>query len=247
MKRHWWILLAVLLMVAALILGFVIWAVSGPEATAEAQLALNSNSEVNVQDNEWLVFQPQAAAATTGLIFYPGGRVDPAAYAPLAREIAAAGYRVVITPMPLNFAFLAPERALEVMAAFPEISHWVVGGHSLGGAMAANFAGSHPDRVDGLVLWAAYPAQADDLSAQDLLVSSIYGSADGLATQEEIDGSRPLLPPQTSWVAIEGGNHAQFGSYGPQAGDNPAAISAEEQQEQIVAATVSLLNEVSGS
>jgi hypothetical protein len=95
-----------------------------------------------------------------------------------------------------------------------------------------------------LVLWAAYPAESDDLSGQDLAVVSIYGTRDGLATPDKIDASRPLLPPDTRWVAIEGGNHARFGWYGPQNGDNPATISREDQQRQVVAATVNLLQQL---
>jgi pimeloyl-ACP methyl ester carboxylesterase len=132
------------------------------------------------------------------------------------------------------------------MAAYPGIESWAIGGHSLGGAMAANYAHSKPEAVQGLVLWAAYPASGDDLSVYKLATSSIYGTRDGLATPDKIDASRPLLPPDTAWTAIEGGNHVQFGWYGPQAGDNEATISREEQQSQIVAATLQLLQRLDG-
>jgi pimeloyl-ACP methyl ester carboxylesterase len=131
------------------------------------------------------------------------------------------------------------------MDAYPEIERWVVGGHSLGGAMAANFADTQPERVAGLVLWASYPAESNDLSGRDLPVVSVYGTLDGLATVEKIEASRPLLPADTEWVAIAGGNHAQFGWYGEQAGDNPAEIGRREQQAQTVAATAALLQKVS--
>jgi hypothetical protein len=111
--------------------------------------------------------------------------------------------------------------------------------------MAARFAHGHPSTVHGLVLWASYPAASDDLSDRgDLAVASIYGTLDGLATEDKIAASRPLLPPDTRWVAIEGGNHAQFGWYGPQPGDNPATIGREAQQRETVAATLALLNAV---
>jgi pimeloyl-ACP methyl ester carboxylesterase len=146
--------------------------------------------------------------------------------------------------MPLNLAVLAPDRAAEVMAAFPGIESWALGGHSLGGAMAANFAHSNPGAVRGLLLWAAYPGASDDLSGYQLAASSIYGTRDGLATPDKIDASRPLLPPDTQWTAVDGGNHAQFGWYGPQPGDGEATISREEQQAQIVAATLQLLRQL---
>jgi len=107
--------------------------------------------------------------------------------------------------------------------------------------MAARYAYAHPAEVRGLVLWAAYPDARNDLSDSDLDVTSVYATLDGLATSEKIEASRSLLPSATQWVAIEGGNHAQFGWYGPQSGDNPASVSLEEQQEEIVAATLLLL------
>ena len=107
--------------------------------------------------------------------------------------------------------------------------------------VSANFAKSHSNEVSGLVLWAAYPASGDDLSASGLRVVSIYGTLDGLSTGAKIDASRALLPTDTTWQAIKGGNHAQFGWYGDQAGDNPAAISRSDQQSQAVAATLALL------
>jgi hypothetical protein len=107
--------------------------------------------------------------------------------------------------------------------------------------MTARFAHQNPGAVAGLVLWASYPASGDDLSGNDLAVASVYGTRDGLATEDEIAASRPLLPPDTQWIAIEGGNHGQFGWYGPQSGDNEATISREEQQAQVVATTLELL------
>lgn len=246
-KRWWWILLLIPILAVG---GFVIWAESTPAAMPEATAALDTPAQTDgvvVTTRDWLVFRPTAKEPTSGLVVYPGGRVEPKAYAPVARDIAAEGHLVVITPVPLNLAFFAPNRASEVMDAFPSIAHWAVGGHSLGGAMAARFAHRHPSAVQGLVLWAAYPAESDDLSGRDLAVVSIYGTRDGLATPEKIDDSRPLLPTDTRWVAIEGGNHAQFGSYGAQNGDNPATISREEQQRQIVAATIDLLRQLEGS
>jgi hypothetical protein len=237
-KRWWWLLPLILFLAAA---AFVIWANTGPSPMPEALAALESDSRVQVQTEPWLVFRSAGQEPTTGLILYPGGRVDPRAYAPTARAIAEDGYLVAIVPMPLNLAVFAPGRAAEVMDAFPQVEHWALGGHSLGGSMAANFAYRNPNSARGLALWASYPASSDDLSAGDLAVTSIYGTLDGLATVDKIDASRPLLPPDTQWAAIDGGNHAQFGWYGPQGGDNPATISREEQQAQIAAATLDLL------
>ncbi len=238
-KRWWWALPLLLVLFMG---GFVIWASTPPAPMPEAMVALQSDAEVEVETEPWLVFRPLAANPTVGLALYPGGRVDPRSYAPAARALAEQGILVVIVPMPLNLAVFAPERAAEVMAEYPEIDRWAVGGHSLGGAMAARFAYQNPNTVDGLVLWAAYPASTDDLSSLPLAVTSISATRDGLATPDKIAASRPLLPGSTRWAVIEGGNHAQFGWYGRQSGDGTAIISREEQQRQIVAATLELLS-----
>ena len=236
-----WIVIAILAALALGALGFVAWASVVPPPAAVALSALASDARVTVTTNDWLVFKPAGSEPDTGLIFYPGGKVDPRAYAPQARAIAAEGFLVVVVPMPLHLAVLAPDRAAAVVAAYPGVRQWAVGGHSLGGSMAAHFAHGHPGTVQGLVLWASYPAGGDDLSATSLQVVSIYGTRDGLVTADKLEASRALLPPGTVWTAIVGGNHGQFGWYGPQSGDTAAAISPEDQQAQTVAASTALL------
>lgn len=232
------VILGVLLISAA---AFVVWGETPARPMPEALSALQSDAQVTVSSDRWLAFSPAAVEPDTGLVFYPGGRVDYRAYAPAALQIAAQGYLVVIVDMPLNFAVFDADAAARVLAAYPQITHWAVGGHSLGGAMAANFAVKNPNTVKGLVLWAAYPASSDNLSASGLRVLSVYSEYDGLTTSEDIDASRVLLPSDSQWVRISGGNHAQFGWYGDQAGDNPAAISRQEQQKQVITSTVELL------
>ena len=205
-------------------------------------MALQPDTQVTITEGNWLTFSPTGQQPETGFIFYPGGRVDARAYAPAARQIASQGYLVVIVPMPLNLAVLDPGAAADVITAYPEVQHWAVGGHSLGGAMAANFARHNPDKIQGLVLWAAYPASSDDLSVSSLRVISIYATLDGLSTGEKIAASRALLPQTTIWTSIQGGNHAQFGWYGEQAGDNAATISRPEQQAQVIQATTQFLS-----
>jgi pimeloyl-ACP methyl ester carboxylesterase len=221
--------------------GFVVWGETPAQPMTEAMAALQSDAQVTITSGRWLAFTPVASEPTTGFIIYPGGRVDYRAYAPAAHQIAAQGYLVVIVQMPLNLAVFGVNAAQDVQAAYPQIRHWAIGGHSLGGAMAAAFASTHPGAVQGLALWAAYPASSNDLSRSGLRVVSIFGSQDGLATGEKIDASRPLLPANTTWVKISGGDHAQFGWYGDQAGDNPASISRSDQQAQIINATLSFL------
>ncbi|MCX6032162.1 MAG: alpha/beta hydrolase [Chloroflexi bacterium] len=237
-RRSLIVLLVILLLAFA---GFSVWAYTPLGPLPEATAALQSDAAVQVATAPWLTFTPAGTQPTTGFVFYPGGRVDARSYAPAARAIAARGYLVVIVPMPFNLAVFSPSAAEAVIAAHPEITRWAVGGHSLGGAMAANFVYTHPDAIQGLVLWAAYPAGNDSLAGRQLAVVSIYGTADGLATQSKIDASGPLLPAGTRYVPIEGGNHAQMGWYGLQGGDGAASISREAQQAQVVDETLALL------
>ena len=239
------ILIVVAAVLAVLVIGFVGYsrlATAGPEQTALD--ALVTDDVVEVQNDDWLVFKPASATPQTGLIFYPGGYVDPRAYAPAAREIAAAGHLVVIPTMPLNLAVLGANQAAGIIEAFPEIEQWAVGGHSLGGAMAAQFAAGNSETIDGLALWASYPAGSNDLSQAPLQVVSIYGDQDGVSEMETVEASRPRLPAGTEWLLIEGGNHAQFGWYGPQNGDLEPQISHLEQQALTVEATVRLLEAI---
>jgi hypothetical protein len=224
-------LLALLFLTAG---GIILWGLIPSPPMPEAAAALQSDDRITVETGAVLAFTPSGETPHFALILYPGGHVDYHAYAPLARAIAEQGYQVFVPRMPLSLAVLSPARADQIIAAHPDITSWTVGGHSLGGAMAANFAKSRPGVVQGLVLLAAYPASSDDLSQSSLQVLSIYASLDGLATREKIEASRVLLPPGTSWVEIRGGNHAQFGWYGVQNGDNPAEINRSVQQRQIV-------------
>lgn len=235
-------LLAIIVIAA---IGFTTWASTPPQPEPTAINSLSASQNADFQKiGSWLVFTPTGIKPDTGLILYPGGRVDPRAYAPHARAIAEAGFMVVVVPMPLNFAFLGIDRATEVIDTFQKIDTWVIGGHSLGGAMAVEFAVANPSRVDGLVLWASYPAETTDLSDSDLAVLSIYASNDGLATPQDIESSRARLPQDTVWVEINGGNHAGFGWYGPQNGDGALEINKTEQQAQVVSATVEFLGRI---
>jgi pimeloyl-ACP methyl ester carboxylesterase len=236
------------LILLLVIVGFVVWAAIPAPPRQAALESLQTDDSVQFSDQSgWLVFTPKGGPSSAGLVLYPGARVDPRAYAPTAQQIAGKGFQVVIVPMPLNFAFFSPNKAGQVIDAFPEIGTWAVGGHSLGGAMAAQYAADNADRVDGLVLWAAYPGQNTDLSGSGLAVLSISASNDGLATREEIEAARSLLPPDMVTLDIQGGNHAGFGYYGPQNGDGQAAISLADQQSQIVTATVALLKSLTSS
>lgn len=211
--------------------------------STEAIASLEDSTSVDVTEDNFITFTPENTESTTGLIIYPGAKVEPESYAPLANKIAQAGYEVIITPMPLNFAIFDSDAADEVISKFPNIKNWAIGGHSLGGVMAAKYA-SENDNIDGVIFYASYP-QGDELKDSDIEVTSIYGSDDGVADLEKIADSKDLLPTSTTFVEIPGGNHAQFGSYGEQSGDNPAEISANEQINIAADATIKLLSDIS--
>jgi dienelactone hydrolase len=234
------IALAILLILVVGTVAFVMWSLNPLETMPQASTALESDDEVLVINKKWMVFSPIAADTDTGVIIYPGGHVDPRAYAPLAKEIARAGYLVVLPPMPLNLAFTGINIADEIMAANPAIEHWYIGGHSLGGAMAAEYVVENAEKVDGLFLWASYSAESTDLSTvPNLKVLSIYGTEDGGV--DEIRLSRARLPESVIWVEMDGANHAQFGWYGIQPGDGVANISREEQQDWILQETLAFI------
>jgi len=205
-----------------------------PDAAALAEPAMTEDG--------WYVFEPEGEPRA-GFIFYPGGLVDPAAYAPLMERLAGDGVLAIVVPMPLDLAVLGINRADDVIAAYPDIDTWIIGGHSLGGAMAAQYVSGHPGTVDGLVFLASYPAESTDLSAFDLGVVSIYGTEDGVAG-DVFEASLQRLPEDTSLEVIEGGNHAQFGNYGPQSGDGTATVSREEQQELTASAILGLVEKL---
>ena len=245
MSRGRKIILVFLAVVVIASVGFIVWAETPLGPMSEALQALNSDAKVRVTAGDWLVFQPANASTHTGFIFYPGGRVDYRSYAPLAHDIAADGYLVVIVHMPLNLAVFSPNAAQGVIDAYPEITSWAVGGHSLGGSMAAQYVASPPSSVKALILLESYPASGNDLSGKQLSVLTIHGTRDGLVSSAQIDDSLKLLPKGTVRVEIQGGNHAQCGWYGPQPGDMDATISREEQQRQIVQTTVEFLKGLS--
>ena len=227
--------------------GALVWlGATAGELMPRARLAMQSDSQVTVSRGDWIEFAPVGGNPSRGFIFYPGGRVQPEAYAPMARAIAEAGYLAVITPMPLNLAILNIDAAGAVIEARPDIKGWVIGGHSLGGSVAVRYAHGDPDNISGLAIMAAYPEAEFDLSRRELAVATIYAEFDGLATVAEVEASFALLPADADKVLTAGGNHAQFGWYGEQSGDMPATISHEAQHEQVVAAVLRLLDASGG-
>lgn len=225
------------------LIGLVAWSAAGPDPESIVAASLSDGSDVLVSTDPWLTFAP-AGGSDVGLILYPGARVPPEAYAPLARRIARRGYTVVVPAMPLGLAVLGSGVAEDIIDARPEVDRWVIGGHSLGGAMATTFIDRHPGVVRGLLLWAAYPAASVDIGDEDIFVTAIAGTADGLVSFREVSDARARLPISYEIVPVEGGNHSGFGAYGEQKGDGEATMDREDQWDLVVEASVRLLERV---
>jgi dienelactone hydrolase len=175
-----------------------------------------------------------------GLIFYPGGLVSPDAYVPLLAPLAEKGVKVLITKPFLNLAVFDAEAALALAKKEPQLK-WFLAGHSLGGAMAVKAAKKEPSLFAGLALLGAFADKNDVITDANFPVLSISASQDGLSTPTKIEAAKGYLPASTEYRVIEGGNHAQFGNYGPQQGDGKASIDATSQQQQTRAALLTLI------
>jgi len=187
-------------------------------------------------DDGTLVFRPENS--TKGFIFYPGGKVEYTAYQPLMAACAQQGILCVLVKMPFNLAVLDINAAAGIQQQYPQIENWYIGGHSLGGSMAAAYLADHADDFDGLVLLGSYSTA--DLSETGLTVLSVYGSEDRVMNRAKYDENKSNLPGDLVEVVLQGGCHAYFGMYGAQEGDGEPSISNAEQisltAEQIIKA-----------
>ena len=221
-----------LALILALAVGCGIYLESYYRAEPEA-LALAEDMEGD------LVWAPEDAE--TGLIFYPGGKVDPAAYAPLMEALADRGILCVVTEMPFHLAVFDVDAAAGIQAEFPGVERWYIGGHSLGGSMAAAYLEGCEEDYEGLILLAAYSTA--DLSESPLEVLSVYGSEDLVLDRENYGDYLGNLPGEFRELVIDGGCHAGFGMYGTQDGDGIPVITSEEQ----IAITAETIAEMVGA
>ncbi|WP_226584624.1 alpha/beta hydrolase [Halobacillus litoralis] len=224
----------VLLSMAALIVAggtaFYIWA----QQTYEPSQMLQRLAGDAVKEDGWVLYEPEEKNKA-GLIIYPGAKVEPEAYSYIAQQLSKQGYVTGIPEVTLNLSMLSTNKAEEMIARYPSVEEWYIGGHSLGGVSAASFVHQHSDTTDGLIFLASYPSSGSDFSDTNVPVLSIYAEKDGLTTEEKINETKELLSSEkTTFYKIEGGNHAQFGIYGEQKGDNKADIPVKEQQDIIV-------------
>lgn len=188
-------------------------------------------------ENGALVFE--APNATKGLIFYPGGKVDHNAYKPLMAALAREGILCVLVEMPFRLAVFDVNAADGIQENYPEIEDWYIGGHSLGGSMAASYLAEHSEGYEGLILLGSYSTA--DLSGTGLKILSLYGSEDLVMNREKYEENKSNLPADMTEIVLQGGCHAFFGMYGPQEGDGAPSLSCEEQITFTVSAIVELV------
>jgi dienelactone hydrolase len=229
------VVLAVVLLLG--FIGFSVWSMQTytPTAALKSEVALPK-----IVVDEDVIIEPENPNGT-GIVIYPGARVKNTAYSYYAQGLAREGYTVIVPKMPFNIAFFNSGRAEMYVERFPKVHEWFIGGHSLGGVAASMYADKHT--VRGLILLASYPAKTNDLSKKGFDVLSVFAENDQLTTRDKINAAKPLLPSDTTYFQIDGGNHAQFGMYGQQKGDGQATISALEQQDTLIATTLRWLKQ----
>lgn len=227
------ILLILLLVVVIALAGFSYYVSDYYHAEAKANEAIASTNGYTVTNNSnSITFTPTKNKTTTGIIFYPGAKIQPEAYSVIASNLAQNGYTTIIVKMPFNLAIFGVDKANNIINQHNEIKTWVIGGHSLGGVFASDYAVNHQEQIKGVIYLAAYPNS--NASNSTFKALSIRGSLDGLATQDQISKNLDKFPSNTTFITIQGGNHYNFGDYGVQSGDNNSTITQEEQQNQTV-------------
>ena len=199
--------------------------------------ALESTDDVKVEKTDFGYFF-DGPGKDKCMIFYPGGLVEDIAYADILKRAAENGFDCALVHMPFNLAVFGMNRA-DIVREKYDYKKWYIGGHSLGGAMAGNYAASHAKNFDGVLLLAAYPTK--DLSKTSLNVLSVYGSNDRVLNRSKLKSAHTLMADSFTEQAIEGGNHGHFGNYGHQKGDGRAAISNDEQMSETVSLMISVL------
>ena len=206
-------------------ISFFVWSQFSYKPTKEALSLVDDK-----KDEDYIAFGEKDAKI--GVIFYQGAKVEAEAYSYLGEALAKDGHFVVMPKLPLNLAILGINEVGSVIEKYPEVQKWYVAGHSMGGAMISKYAFQHEEKVDGIIFLGSYPA--DDFSTKSIPMLSIYGEVDALATVEKIEDNKKFMSKNTTMHMIKGGNHAHFGMYGEQKGDNASLITSKAQQGETV-------------
>lgn len=233
-KSRFLIIISCILVVCVLLIGaffIYIGKYYHADEIALASITETTDGVTVAYEGDNIVFTPKEGN-NTAVIFYPGGKVEEEAYAPLCKKIAEQGYQCILVSMPFRLAVFDNKAAEDIIDQYDDIEHWYLVGHSLGGAFGATYASKHADEFDGLIMLGAY--STSDLTKTNLKVLSIYGSEDGVLNRSKYEKYKSNLPASNKEIIIDGGNHAYYGNYGEQSGDGMARIPREEQQQQTV-------------
>lgn len=220
------IISSVIAAVIAIAAGVMVYLLDFYPIDTEAAMSASPSYCTVIEYGDSLRAYEPSGEAKYGLIFYPGAKVEYTAYEPLMEWLANDGVLCLLVKMPFNLAIFDKNAAFGMNSIYPEVEHWYIGGHSLGGAMAADFAAENSG-IEGVVLLAAFPSK--ELSDTDMRVLSLYGSEDGILNRKSYEKAKSKLPSDFTEQVIGGGNHAGFAFYGEQRGDGTASISAAEQ------------------
>lgn len=231
-KRKWTVLriFKTVWMLGGLV--FILWLFYNYQSHEVDGSCLSDDASVSVETTrDFFVFSPRKKTDTI-LIFFPGAMVETKAYIPLCRAIAKNGYKVYLMDMPWRLASRGYNKPKELNLLSDTTKTYLLAGHSQGGKMAAQFVYENPGMIDKLVLIATTHPRDISLADSQAPILKIYGSRDGVADEQSILKNKGKLPLSAKFVRIEGANHAQFGYYGSQLGDNHAGISREDQHRQ---------------
>ena len=206
------------------------------KASNEVHRYLKSNAIVTVTEKDGMyIFDGKGE--NNAIVFYQGAKVDIIAYAPLLFKLAEEGIDCYLVNMPFRFAMLDTNKADSVIDKY-KYDNWYIMGHSLGGATASMYTSSHTDKIKGLILLASYSTEKID---KKIRVLSIYGSKDGVLNMNKYDSNKNNIA-NLKEVVIKGGNHAYFGYYGEQKGDNKGSITREAQQDKTIDEILNFIN-----
>lgn len=239
-KRKWPLVAGIIIAVMIIVSGIYLGDYYHADMEAVKAFAQATAVEMQTDDNENYIFKLEEP--TAGFIFYPGGKVEYTAYIPLMKQLASEGVMGVLVKMPFNLAVFDIDAAEGIQEQYPEIEKWYIGGHSLGGSMAAAYLEEHTDAFDGLILLGSY--STTDLTSTDLDVLSIYGSEDRVLNAEKYEEYKVNLPEEFVEMVIDGGCHAYFGAYGMQEGDGKPGITCLEQTDITVKNITEFINKI---
>lgn len=204
-----------------------------------------SNENILVTELDgWYAVEPANANANANskeaMIFYPGGLVSADAYLYMLSQIAEeTNQNVYVAKFPLSLGVLEINAAADIIEAYPDVEVWNISGHSLGGSMACRFVLDSEVDFENLILMASYCDKS--IADKDVDVLTLYGTLNNGISEDRIIEFEENLPSNATSVLIQGMNHAQFGNYGPQRGDNVAEIEDDEATDIVVDEVVGVL------